>query len=67
MLAAPDFALELPLRVLIREAEDGATVVVFDGAAEFEGRHGLPTGMSAKLAPAETVIAEALAAQPSAD
>ena len=67
MLAAPDFALELPLRVLIREAEDGATVVVFDGAAEFEGRHGLPAGMSAKLAPAETVIAEALAAQPSAD
>ncbi len=68
MLAAPDFALDLPLRVLIREGEDGATVVVLDGAAELEGRHGLPAGMAAKLAPAETVIAQALAAAtPSAD
>ncbi len=68
MLAAPDFALDLPLRVLIREGEDGATVVVLDGAAEFEARHGLPAGMAAKLAPAETVIAQALAAAtPSAD
>lgn len=61
MLAAPDFALELPLRVLIRE-EDGATVVVFDSAAALEGRHGLPAGMAAKLSPAEAIIAQALGA-----
>ena len=60
MLAAPDFALELPLRVLIRE-EGGRTCVVLNTAQSLEGRHGLPAGMAARLAPAEDVIRNAIA------
>jgi uncharacterized protein (DUF302 family) len=46
--AAPDFALELPLKVLVREDEP---------VASLEGRHGLPAGMTARLAPAEKLLA----------
>ncbi len=61
MLAAPDFALELPLRVLVREDVAGKTIVVFDPAGTLEGKHGLPSGMAARLAPAESVIRDAMA------
>jgi len=61
MLAAPDFALELPLRVLVRQDADGSTRVTLNAAGALEGRHGLPAGMAARLAPAEQVIAEAIA------
>ncbi len=63
MVAAPDFALELPLRVLVREGDGGRTYVTFNPAATLEGRHGLPAGMAGKLAPAEALIAGAIAAQ----
>lgn len=61
MLAAPDFALELPLRVLVRQDADGMTRVTLNPASALEGRHGLPGGMAARLAPAEQVIAGAIA------
>lgn len=62
MLAAPDFALELPLRVLVREGGDGKTYVTFNPSTTLEGKHGLPAGMAEKLAPAEKVIAGAVGA-----
>ena len=62
MLAAPDFALELPLRVLVREGGDGKTYVTFNPSTSLEGKHGLPAGMAEKLAPAEKVIAGAIGA-----
>ncbi|WP_206151338.1 DUF302 domain-containing protein [Starkeya sp. ORNL1] len=62
MLAAPDFALELPLRVLVRQDNDGETFVTLNSSSDLEGKHGLPTGMAAKLAPAEMIIAGAIAA-----
>lgn len=61
MIAAPDFALELPLRVLVREGADGNTYVTFNPSSSLEGKHGLPAGMAARLAPPETLIAEAVA------
>ncbi|WP_256985601.1 DUF302 domain-containing protein [Bordetella genomosp. 1] len=61
MLAAPDFALALPLRVLVREDEAGRTWVVYDTSAAYEGKHGLPAGMAERLAPAETLLAAAIA------
>jgi uncharacterized protein (DUF302 family) len=63
MLAAPDFALELPLRVLVREDADGKTYVVFNQAHELEGKHGLPGGLTEKLAPPEKIVAEAIRRQ----
>jgi uncharacterized protein (DUF302 family) len=44
MLAAPDFALELPLRVLVREGAAGKATIVFNPADSLEGKHGLPRG-----------------------
>jgi uncharacterized protein (DUF302 family) len=61
MLSAPDFALELPLRVLVREGDDGKIHVVFNTAESLEGKHGLPAGMAARLGPAESVIQNAIA------
>ncbi|WP_340117879.1 DUF302 domain-containing protein [Pelagibius sp. 7325] len=56
MLAAPDFALELPLRVLVREAGAGACYVTFNRSEGLEEKHGLPAGMTARLAPAEAIL-----------
>lgn len=61
MLAAPDFALELPLKMLVRE-DAGKVLVVFTPASALEGRHGLPAGLAGKLAGAEPVIAAAIGA-----
>jgi uncharacterized protein (DUF302 family) len=66
MRAAPDFALELPLRVLVREGEHGKIYVTLNPSASLEGRHGLPAGMAKNLAPAEALIASAVAAPPEA-
>jgi uncharacterized protein (DUF302 family) len=60
MIAAPDFALELPLRVLVREGEGGKTYVTFNPSTSLDGKHGLPAGMAAQLAPAEKLIASAV-------
>lgn len=57
MQAAPDFALELPLKVLVREDEQGKTWLVYEPVASLEGRHGLPAGMTERLAPAEQLLA----------
>lgn len=60
MQAAPDFALELPLKVLVREDEQGKTWLVYEPVASLEGRHGLPEGMTERLAPAEKLLAAAV-------
>lgn len=57
MQAAPDFALELPLKVLVREDEQGKTWLVYEPVSSLEGRHGLPAGMTERLAPAEKILA----------
>ncbi|WP_233382991.1 DUF302 domain-containing protein [Methylobacterium sp. C25] len=62
MLAAPDFALELPLKLLVREDASGKTQVLFTPAAALEGLHGLPAGMAGKLGAAEPLIAAAVSA-----
>ena len=62
MLAAPDFAIELPLRVVVREDAQGKTFVVFPLASALEGKHGLPAGMAAKLAGSEALIAAVIGA-----
>lgn len=62
MLAAPDFAIELPLKVLIREDAGRKTLVVYNPASSLEGRHGLPAGLATKLGAAESLMAEAVGA-----
>jgi len=62
MLAAPDFGLELPLKILVREEAGGKVLVVYTPASALGGRHGLPAGLAARLAGAEPLIAAAVGA-----
>jgi uncharacterized protein (DUF302 family) len=55
-----DFAIELPLKVLIREDAERKVFVVYSPASLLEGRHGLPAGLAARLGGAEPHIAEAV-------
>jgi len=41
MLAEPDIALELPLKILIAEAPDGTTCVSYNDPAYLQSRYGL--------------------------
>ena len=61
MLAAPRVALDLPLRVLVREREDGRTVVAFRPAGAMLRRAGVPEALASSLDPAQRILLEALA------
>ena len=60
MLASPSLALDLPLRVLVRERDDGKTVIAFHPAGAVLRRAGVPEKMVARLDPAQTLLIEAL-------
>jgi uncharacterized protein (DUF302 family) len=62
MLAAPLAALDLPLRVLVREREDGRIAVAFHPAAAMLRRAGVPEALATRLDPAEQILAAALSA-----
>src|SRR5262249_35002036 len=59
MQAEPLAALDLPLRVLVRES-DGKTVVAFHPAAGMLRRAGVPQELAARLDGAQRLIADAL-------
>ncbi len=61
MLAAPSAALDLPLRVLVRLREDGATVIAFHPAAAMLLRAGVPEALAARLDPAQQILVKAVA------
>jgi uncharacterized protein (DUF302 family) len=60
MQAAPESALDLPLRVAVLASPDGAVSACFNAASYIVRRHALPEAMAAPLAAAETVIERAL-------
>lgn len=45
MLASPSIAIDLPLKILIREDSDGKVWVSYNRPAYLEERHGLPPGL----------------------
>jgi uncharacterized protein (DUF302 family) len=61
MPAAPRAALDLPLRVLVREQEDGRTVIAFHPVAPMLRRAGVPEVFSARLEPAQRILVAAVA------
>ena len=61
MLAAPQAALDLPLRVLVREREDGRTVIAFHPIAPTLRRAGVPEEVAGRLEPAQQVLVAAVA------
>jgi len=61
MQAAPLIALDLPLRVLVRQDTDGSVMVAFHQALFITQSAGLPDDMASNLQKAEVVIAKAIA------
>ena len=61
MQAAPLAALDLPLRVLAREREDGRTAIAFHPVAALLRRSGVAESLAARLAPAQQILVAALA------
>ncbi len=62
MLAAPLAALDLPLRVLVRERDDGRTVMAFHPVAEMLQQAGVPESLASRLQPAQQILVAALQA-----
>ena len=60
MLASPRAALDLPLRVLVRENEEGRGVVAFHPAAPVMKRAGVPDPLASKLDPAQEILVAAV-------
>lgn len=57
MLAAPSLAIDLPLKILVREAEDGSVSMTYNTADYLADRHALPRAQSAALAAPEALTA----------
>jgi uncharacterized protein (DUF302 family) len=60
MLAAPLAALDLPLRVLVRQREDGSTVIAFHPIAAMMRQAGVPEDLAARLEPAQRLLVKAV-------
>jgi len=59
MLAAPQAALDLPLRVLVRE-EVGRVLVSFHPVADMLKNAGVPDDLATRLEPAQRVLVDAI-------
>jgi len=59
MLAAPSLALDLPLKVLIREDDNGRVWVSYNSPDYLKERHGLPQELLHNIAIVETLAATA--------
>jgi uncharacterized protein (DUF302 family) len=61
MIAAPLAALDLPLRVLVREREDGTTAIAFHPVASMLQPAGVSEMEAARLERAQAVLTTAIA------
>ena len=60
MLAAPQAALDLPLRVLVRQREDGHTAIAYHPVAPMLRRAGVATELATRLEPAQRLLIKAI-------
>jgi uncharacterized protein (DUF302 family) len=59
MLAAPSIAIDLPLKILVREDNQGAVWIAYNSPAYLLDRHGLPLDFPQDIALVETLAANA--------
>ena len=59
MLAAPRSAIDLPLKILIWEDDQGKVWVTYNGPVYLQERHGLPTELLQNIAVVEMLAANA--------
>ncbi len=55
MVSRPGIALDLPLKLLVWEDEDGTTWITYNAPAFLAARHALPAGLVASLAAVEAI------------
>jgi uncharacterized protein (DUF302 family) len=60
MQAVPEVALDLPLRVLVRQDADGRTVVLFHPAGPMLRQAGVPDALAGRLDPAQHLLTAAI-------
>ena len=60
MVSSPDAALDLPLRVLVRESPSGRVSIVFHAAAPMLRAAGVPDEIASRLDPAQALLARSL-------
>lgn len=61
MIAAPLAALDLPLRVLVRERDDGVITISFHPVAPMLRQAGASPDVAARLEPAQSLLLAAIA------
>jgi uncharacterized protein (DUF302 family) len=59
MLAAPSMALDLPLKILIREDDDGKVWICYNSTEYLQERHGVPQQFMQNLAVVEALATKA--------
>jgi uncharacterized protein (DUF302 family) len=60
MIAAPSLAIDLPLKALVAEDNDGKVWVSYNSPEYLQQRHGVPTDLMKNLAGAGVVIEKAV-------
>jgi uncharacterized protein (DUF302 family) len=60
MLEAPQAALDLPLKVLVRQDENGRTLILFHPIADLMERVGVSEALARRLTPAQSVLVKAI-------
>jgi uncharacterized protein (DUF302 family) len=58
MLAAPSIAIDLPLKILVREDDDGKVWVSYNSPSYLRERHGLPQQLLQNIAIIETLASK---------
>jgi uncharacterized protein (DUF302 family) len=61
MVAAPTAAIDLPLKALVWQADDGVVWVAYNSPEYLRGRHDIPPNLVKTAAAAESLIQMALA------
>jgi len=59
MLAAPSAAIDLPLKILVREDVDGKVWISYNSPAYLQERHGFPQELTANVAVVEALAGKA--------
>src|ERR1035438_9581509 len=59
MLAAPSIAIDLPLKILVREDSDGKVWISYDSPAYLQERHNVPQDLIENISVVETLAAKA--------
>ena len=60
MLAAPSSAIDLPLKILVWEDEQGKTWVSYNSPAYLQKRHGFPADLVQNIAVVEALASKAI-------